>query len=164
MAHKNSINKPKIKIQSQKHASAIGKKRAARSRNAPATKSNTSRNSTGVAPTPTESKAVALFTGSIQPTGVITNSTLSNKRAKKLARNAKYIAQRNVELEIDIAAKQEEAMEVDEEKTTKKTKESAKAPSQLDKVKEVLWSAIADNASYKIDAEGEGTTLGVQAF
>ncbi|KAG7193368.1 ribosome biogenesis protein alb1 [Scheffersomyces spartinae] len=164
MAHKNSINKPKIKIQSQKHASAIGKKRAARSRNVPATKSSTSRNSSGVAPTPTESKAVALFTGSIKPTGLITNNTLSNKRAKKLTRNAKYIAQRKEKLEIDLMAKQEGAMDLDEEKQTTKTNESRKAPSQLDKVKEVLWSAVADNANYKIDVEGEGTTLGVQAF
>lgn len=165
MPSRNSINKPKDKIQRNSHASSIGKKRSARARNGIVTKSSTSRYETdsNAAPKATESKAIALYNGATTPTGVIINNTLSNKRSKKIARNKKYIAKRNEKLSIDLLADQEQ-MEVDEKEEQTKAKNQTK----LDKIKEVLWAAVEDRVSegLKVSSgtDGNGTTLGVQAF
>lgn len=166
MPSRNSINKPKDKIQRNNHASSIGKKRAARSRLTAATKSSTSRyhNESTTAPGPGGSTAVALYTGETKPSGVIINNTLSNKRSKKITRNQKYIAKRNEKLNIDLLAKQEQ-MDVDDESKKEKSK---KPQSKLEKIREALWAAVEDKASegLKVSAggDGNGTTLGVQAF
>lgn len=167
MPSRNSINKPKDHIHRANHAHSIGKKRAARARKAIPTKSSTSRYSLeGVAPKPTESKAIALYTGSAgEPNTLLSNNTLSNKRAKKLARNQKYIDQRNQKLNIDVTAKQEEGMELDPEFVEKKSKHE-KEQTKLDKIKQALWAVVEDKSSnlLKVNTESEGTTLGVQAF
>lgn len=164
MPSRNSINKPKDKLLRNSHASSIGKKRSARARNGIPTRS--SRYETSTEPKSTESKAVALYNGTSNPTGVVTNNTLSNKRAKKIARNNKYIARRNEKLNIDLLADQEK-MEVDEE-NTKEAEAEIKKQSKLDKIKEVLWAAVEDKASEGLSVsagtDGNGTTLGVQAF
>ncbi|KAK6455896.1 ribosome biogenesis protein ALB1 [Scheffersomyces xylosifermentans] len=158
MASKNSINKPKIKISAHSHAKTLGKKRAARARKNPSSRSATERYSekAGVAPRPTDSKAIALYTGEApKPTGVVTNTTLSNKRAKKLARNQKYIDQRNSKTKT-----QEDAeMDIDEETAEEKQ-------TRVEKVKAALWSVVENQTKglYKVAVDGEGTTLGVQAF
>lgn len=168
MPSRNSINKPKDKLQRNSHASSIGKKRSARARNGIVTKSSTPRYETdsNAAPKATESKAIALYNGATTPTGVIINNTLSNKRSKKIARNKKYIAKRNEKLNIDLLADQEQ-MEVDEE-TEKEEQTKAKNQTKLDKIKEVLWAAVEDRVSegLKVSSgtDGSGTTLGVQAF
>lgn len=163
MPSRNSINKPKDHLHRASHARSIGKKRAARARTAVPTKSNTSRYNTETAPTPTESKALALSTGGHSGTK-LTSNTLSNKRAKKIARNQKYIEQRNQKLNIDAAAKQEDEMDLDESNQGKNKNQKAKT--NLEQIKDALWSVVEDksSSSLRIELEGEGTTLGVQAF
>lgn len=163
MPSRNSINKPKDHLHRASHAHAIGKKRAARARKAAPTKSNTSRYNTETVPTPTESKALALSTGGHSETK-LTSTTLSNKRAKKIARNQKYIEQRNQKLNIDVAAKQENEMDLDETKEPKVKNQKPKT--KLEQIKDALWSVVEDksSSSLRIELEGEGTTLGVQAF
>ncbi|CAK7892120.1 ribosome biogenesis protein Alb1p [[Candida] anglica] len=165
MPSRNSINRPKDKLIRNGHAAAIGKKRTSRARLAAPTRSSTSRYNTesSTAPRPSESTALAMYVGSAasQPTGVITNNTLSKKRSKKIARNQKYIARRNEQLNIDITAKHE-SMDVDAED---KEVSAVKAATRLDKVKEALWSVVADGVSEGLAlGSGNGTTLGVQAF
>lgn len=168
MPSRNSINKPKDKILRNSHASSIGKKRSARARSGIVTKSSTPRYDTdsSAVPKATESRAIALYNGSTTPSGVVTNNTLSNKRAKKIARNKKYIVKRNEKLNIDLLADQEK-MEVDED-TEKEEQAKAKSQTKLDKIKEVLWDAVEDRVSegFKVSSgtDGNGTTLGVQAF
>ncbi|EMG47424.1 ALB1 Ribosome biogenesis protein ALB1 [Candida maltosa Xu316] len=154
MAGRNAINKPKIKMHAHSHAKSLGRKRAAR--RTVATRSSTSRYAAKgtTAPRPTDSKAVALYTGETPgPTSIMTTSTLSNKRAKKIARNQKYFAANKA------SANELPSMEVDnvspEEKQTK-----------LDQVKKALWSVIENHSKngYPIVADPEGTTLGIQSF
>ncbi|CUM65365.1 uncharacterized protein PRCAT00003001001 [Priceomyces carsonii] len=159
MPTRNSVNKPKDKIISNRHAASIGKKRAARSSKARVTASSTSRYDTNTVPRPTESKALALYAGKSGDSKLITNNTLSNKRAKKIARNQKYVDKRNEKLNIDITSKEEAMMEDD-------TEESLPESSTLKKVKDALWTVIEDNEKngLEIKTDGEGTTLGIQAF
>lgn len=164
MANKNSVNKPKIKIIGNKHAATIGKKRAARARKATPTRSSTSRYADNTAARPSESKSIAIYTGNLpKATGVVVNNSLSNKRAKKLARNQKYIDKRNEKLSIDVLAKEQEAMDIDEEAVAA-VNEAAK--SKLESIKGALWAVVEDRASegFKMNTEGEGTTLGIRAF
>lgn len=160
MPSRNSVNKPKNKIHSTKHASSIGKRRAARA--VVPTRSSTHRSNTKTAPGPNQSKALALFneTGPAE-VGVMTTNTLSNKRAKKLARNQRYLAQRNDKLSIDVQAKQDEAMEVD----TKRVR-NQKPPTQLDQVKQALWAVVEDHElnGMSLKVSSDGTTIGIQAF
>ncbi|KAK6465989.1 ribosome biogenesis protein ALB1 [Scheffersomyces coipomensis] len=158
MASKNSINKPKNKINAFSHAKSLAKKRAARAKSLPSTRSSLQARYADKATTairPTDSKAVALYTGeSAQPIAKMTNTTLSNKRAKKIARNQKYIAQRKQ------AESGDSTMEVESIQSVEVKQ------SNLDKVKVLLWSVIETNSNgeYKAKADGEGTTLGIQAF
>jgi len=144
-----SINKPRKKLVARAHANSIGKRRAARSR-VSNTKSATGRYSKTADPKPTESKAIALYTGSSSAatTDVVTN-TLSNKRAKKLARNQKYIDARNNKV-VD------QEMEVDE----------AIKQSNMENVKKSLWSVVEayKNGGLTPQPDQDGTTLGIQAF
>lgn len=154
MAHRNSINKPKIKLLSNAHAKSLGRKRSARASRAISTRSsNTLRyaDPKSVAPRPTELYEVALFTGDAQTAaGSIITRTLLNKRAKKLARNLKYIAAR-----LDGPQSSGEAMDVDAE---------AQRLSQLEQAKAALWSVLENKDAFKVASSGEGTTMGVQAF
>ncbi|ABN68729.1 predicted protein [Scheffersomyces stipitis CBS 6054] len=157
MASKNSINKPKIKINAHSHAKTLGRKRAARARKNPSTKSSTSRYAevSGTATKPSDSTAIALYTGEApKPTGVVTNTTLSNKRAKKLARNQKYIDQRKNE---GLGKEHEMDVEVETEEQRQ---------SRLEQIKKALWSVVQNQSEglYKVAVDAEGTTLGVQAF
>ena len=149
MASKNSINKPKIRIQAHKHSKTLVRKRLALAKRLAPSRSSTGRyaEKNTTAPRPTDSRALALYVGEV-PTnaGVITNNTLSNKRAKKIARNQRYVVQRN-------------AKNGDKEIEMKEVPQS-----KLDKVKEALWKVVENQASLKVIAQGEGTTLGIQAF
>ncbi|ODV81281.1 ribosome biogenesis protein ALB1 [Suhomyces tanzawaensis NRRL Y-17324] len=148
MASRNSVNKPKNKLHASAHAKVLGKRRAARNRKNTASRSTVGRYSDAdsAAARPTDSKAIALYTGGgPKVTSVMTNTTLSNKRAKKLARNQKYIDQRNNKVK-------EVEMDVEEKK------------SQLEKVKAALWTVVENSANLMMSPAGEGTTLGVQAF
>lgn len=167
MPSRNSINKPKDKILRNLHSAAIGKKRASRQKSASKTRSSTFRynEDSNVKPSPTESNSLALYSGrTIDNAGGITTKTLSKKRAKKITRNQKYIAQRNEQLGIDIKAKAE-SMEVEDEKPAE-NEDSSKSGS-VDAVRKALWSVVKDTTAgaLQITAEhGEGTTLGIQAF
>ncbi|CAI5760134.1 unnamed protein product [Candida verbasci] len=149
MAGRNAINKPKIKMLAQSHAKSLGKKRA--NRRTIATRSSTSRYAEKhlTAPRPTDSKAVALFTGQTpSPVSIMTTTTLSNKRAKKIARNQKYLQSK---LDEDLKMKEE-----DEEIQ----------PSKLENIKKTLWKVIEnyEQFGYQIKPDSEGTTLGIQSF
>ncbi|KAI5950111.1 ALB1 [Candida jiufengensis] len=148
MAGRNAINKPKIKMLAQSHAKSLGRKRAAR--NSIQTRSSTSRYASRgtTAPRPTDSKAIALFTGETpNPISKMTTNTLSNKRAKKIARNQKYFTK-----------KQEEDIIMDVNNELKQTK--------LDQVKKTLWDLIdrTEKNGPLVVPDSEGTTLGVQSF
>ncbi len=54
-------------------------------------------------------------------------------------------------------------MEIDGETTKEKT---TKGPSRLEQIKQALWAVVADGVSegMSISGDGNGTTLGVQAF
>lgn len=155
MAHKNSINKPKIKLQSNGHAKSLARKRLARASKTVSTRSSTTlryAKSAQVAPRPTELYEVALYNGNaLTATGVVTNRTLSNKRAKKLERNLRYIAQRlstgkptgDVDMDVDAV----------EQRLT-----------QLEQTKAALWSVLEKKDSLRAVPLGEGTTMGVPAF
>ncbi|EDK47256.1 conserved hypothetical protein [Lodderomyces elongisporus NRRL YB-4239] len=149
MAGRNAINKPKIKMLAQSHARSLSRKRAARS--SVQTRSSTSRYASKslTAPRPTDSKSLALYTGETPLSqSVMTTNTLSKKRAKKIARNQKYLSQ-----------KQEDELMMDMDKQMKEK-------SRLDKVKKALWDLIEnfEKNGPTVLPTGEGTTLGVQSF
>lgn len=160
----NSINKNKGKIYRQQHGAAISKKRTARAKSAVPTRSSLGRYNTETAPRPTDSHAVALYTGSAPSKGSgVTTRTLSKKRARKIERNSRYVAKRNEQLSIDLAA-QNEGMDVDMEAETKRVR-NKKPQTHLEKVKEALWAAVDDaSGEFVVDVLGEGTTIGIQAF
>ncbi|KAI3404790.2 ALB1 [Candida oxycetoniae] len=149
MAGRNAINKPKIKMLAQSHAKSLRRKRAAR--NVIQTRSSTSRYAPKAltAPRPSDSKSIALYTGETPPvTSVMTTNTLSKKKAKKIARNKKYMTQ-----------KQEEDITMDT--NTDSTKQT-----NLDKAKKALWELVESfekNGPFVV-AWSEGTTLGTQSL
>lgn len=156
MPSRNLVNKPKNKIHRAHHSKQLSKKRAARASLILPTRSSKGRYDTNTLPRPTDSKAVALYNGSMPlPSLGVTTNTLSAKRARKIERNNRYIAKRN---------QTNLGMDVDME-GTKRVKD-VKEPSQLDKVKEALWAVVEDTDSVgmKMQVTGEGTTIGVQAF
>lgn len=136
MAGGNSINKTKYKNKAFHHAKILGKKRAATVRN---TKLALGRYHEHAAPTPTQSTEVALFTGEHTPSDAIHTQTLSKKKAKKLARNQKYVQARNGEINMDV-----------EEKEVKQ--------GQVERVKKALWTLV-ETWQPKVP-QGQGTTLG----
>lgn len=152
MPSRNSINKPKDKILKNSHASTIGKRRSNRVRLS--TRSSHGRYNDNTLPTPRDSKAVALYTGKIPITTELTTKTLSNKKAKKLARNQKYNEKRKELLTKDIDSK----MEVEDEKKVKE--------SEAEKLRVLLWNSIKSNdlLLFKKQPDTEGTTIGVQSF
>lgn len=163
MPSRNSINKPKNKIHLNSHASSIGKKRAARDKSS--TRSSTSRYNENATPRPTDSKSVALYTGNVIPT-TITNKTLSTKKAKKLARNQKYIEKRLLK-DLD------EQMQLDDDSNDKsaqnsliKIKSKVKQQSETDKIRKLLMETIANKnyEPFKVATDSEGTTIGIQSF
>lgn len=165
MASKNSINKPKDTNKRAAHSALLARKRAARAKTALPTRSSHGRYNTKTAARPTDSKAVALYSG-VPSTiaGVsVTTSVLSKKRARKIERNARYIAKRKAQLQVDLAAENE--MDIEAESAGKRIKE-VKPETKLDKVKKALWTAVAQSASEKLamNVSGEGTTIGIQAF
>lgn len=143
----------------------LAKKRSARARNgltAPARSSESSKSGLPF------STAVALYTGS-KPTGSITTTTLSKKRLHKIERNKKYAAKRKEienKLLIDVTAKAEEQMDIDEEDESASSSKKEKSSSKINSVKEALWSVIEDRSSdsLTVDSTGEGTTLGGPSF
>lgn len=165
MPSRNSINKPKGKMHRAQHATAISKKRTARAKSAVPTRSSAGRYNTETAPRPTDSQALALYNGGVTSKGSgVTTQSLSKKRAKKIERNSRYVAKRNQELAIDLAA-QNDGMDVEIESASKRVK-AKKPATQLEKVKEALWAAVDDSAAgdFGLDVLGDGTTLGIQAF
>lgn len=165
MASKNSINKPKCKNKRVAHSQLLGRKRAERAKTAIPTRSSHGRHNKQTAARPTDSKAVALYAGvpSTIAGAAVTTSVLSKKRARKIERNARYVAKRNLQLEVESAA--QNGMDVEVASAGKRVKE-VKPETKLDKVKKALWTAVEVAASERlaIDVSGEGTTIGIQAF
>lgn len=159
----NSINKPNYTSQKKSHANSMAKRKASRSRTT--TRSSTSRYNDEAVPTPTESKAVGLYTGTIPTPGNVTNKTLSKKRARKIARNQKYVDSRNARLTDDIQ------MDLDSDNSKKtslvKIKSKVKKESETERLNKVLWDAVnAPNMEIFKNSpiSEEGTTIGVQSF
>ncbi|QRG37702.1 hypothetical protein FDK38_002081 [Candidozyma auris] len=168
MPSRNAVNKPKNKIHRAHHAQQLAKKRAARAATALPTRSSHGRYNKNTVPRPTDSKAVALYTGEgPTPSSGVTTNTLSGKRAKKLERNSRYIAKRNEQLSIDLQAKEDMDIEMgDGESRIPRKKKHEKEPTHLDKVKQALWAVIDDTdaVGMNLNVTNEGTTIGVQAF
>lgn len=167
MASKNSINKPKATMRKKAHAALLARKRLARAKLAEPTRSSHGRYNLKTAPRPSESKAVALYAGgsSTIPGKVITTSVLSKKRARKIERNARYIAKRNLQLDADLASQGGMDVDVDVE-IIGKVQKCVKPGTKLEKVKKALWAAVEHSASEKLalPVTSEGTTIGIQAF
>ena len=85
----------------------------------------------------------------------MTTTTLSNKRAKKIARNQKYMAANKAATKTNT-----ESMDVDEILTEEQKQ------TKLDQVKKALWSVIENHSKsgFSVVADSEGTTLGIQSF
>ena len=147
MPSRNSINKPKDKLQRNAHASSLGKRRHGRLAKLNATRSSTSRYNKDAKTKPSESTSLALYKGSTAPTGVLTNNTLSKKRAKKIERNQNHIRRAN-------QPAGEVSMEEDEEQRI----------TRIEQVKQALWSVFSAGVTSSATSETQGTTLGVQAF
>ena len=145
MPSRNSINKPKDSILRNSHAARLGKRRNLRSKHL--TRSSTSRYNTTSNPSPTESKQVALFNGTFKDPVNITNKRLSNKRAKKLARNQRYISKRS---------NPEEIMEIEKQQKVNS--------SQFEEIKQKLFDMVNNNVNFKVGADAEGTTIGNETF
>ncbi|OBA21989.1 ribosomal pre-60S maturation factor [Metschnikowia bicuspidata var. bicuspidata NRRL YB-4993] len=164
MPSRNSVNKPLGKINRASHAGVISKKRTLRANTVGPTRSSAGRYNTATAPRPTDPKGLTVYMGPEVLGSGVTTQTLLKKKAKKLERNKRYIAQRNERLNVDLAAKNE-GMDVDMAPAEKREKKQ-KPQSNLDKVKQALWTAVEDHNSgaMALESTGEGTTLGVQAF
>ncbi|SCW03233.1 LAFE_0G05930g1_1 [Lachancea fermentati] len=158
MPSKNSINRPKQKINLNRKVHSLSKKRTERERAGllkPARSHETSKSGQ------IKSVAIDLYKGELPSTGPITNKTLSKKRAKKIERNLKYIEQRK--LLVDVQKKYEDGMEVDS--TAALTKSKAPKKTQIAKVKDALFQALEDTTSTGLVLEnGSGTTLGGPFF
>ncbi|QPG76851.1 hypothetical protein FOA43_004245 [Brettanomyces nanus] len=140
----HSANKPKKMISRSRKGLHLNRKRAAGSRRMLEMEAaNTN-------------KLVPDTSFTLASGGMVTNRVVSKKRAKKDRRNMKYIKARNVDkskLLVDLQAKQDN-MDVDLEDDKKDTIRSA------------LWCLAEDTTTkmFKIDASGEGTTLGGPSY
>lgn len=140
MAGGNSINKTKYKNKAYHHAQALAKKRALKVRN---TKLALGRYHDKAVAAPGESTEIALYKGAAVAGDAITTQSLSKKRAKKLARNMKYIRQR--------LGTPADEMLVDEEPEPVKE-------GQTERVKKALWNFVEN--WQPVLPLGAGTTLG----
>ncbi|EGV63845.1 ribosome biogenesis protein alb1 [Yamadazyma tenuis] len=160
MPSRNSINKPKDKMLRNSHASSIGKKRASRTRES--TRSATSRYNEDALPRPSDSRSIAVYTGNVSNPTHLTTNTLSNKKAKKLARNQKYVEKR---LQKDL----DDQMQTDEPKPINsliKLKTKVKGENSTEKIRKALWGVVNGNdlSMFKVSPQANGTTVGVQSF
>ncbi|AET39987.1 Alb1p Ecym_5218 [Eremothecium cymbalariae DBVPG len=157
MPSKNSINRPKQKINLQHKVRSNAAKRLAREKAgllAPP-RSSTASKSGQARSIPWE-----LYKGESVERGPMTTKTLSKKRAKKIERNLRYVEQRK--LLIDIQAAKESGMEIDDSsvKVAKVQKKGA-----IEKVKECMWSVLEDTTTQGFTLHtGTGTTLGGPYF
>lgn len=136
MAGGNAINKAKYKNKAFRHAKALGQRRAAKVRDL---KLSLGRLAAKTAPVPTDAMTLAVFEPEVgAPNTVEAKRVLSKKKARKLARNDRYLAQ---------AAGKDIEMEEKEIKI-----------GELERVKKTLWSLVE---LWKPTAPtGQGTTLG----
>ncbi|RKP32309.1 ribosomal pre-60S maturation factor [Metschnikowia bicuspidata] len=159
MAFDHSFNKPNLQIRKASHASCLARKRAARAKMILPQGKYTPlavRRST-------DTQALAVLSGSTGASGPkLTRTVLSGKKARKIERTLRYAAQRKQQkLNAETAA--EDGMDVDAEDIAKRQKK-VKPETKLDKVKKALWTALENASSETLQATGEGTTLGIQAF
>ncbi|KAG0684432.1 ribosome biogenesis protein alb1 [Pichia californica] len=155
MPSKNSVNKPKDNMIRQRKSHMASKRRQRRS-NTGVTIIKTSKGTNEIVP---------LLTNNRNKGGVIANTIISNKKAKKIERNIKYAEMRRngnvngkklkVNGVVDIDMKEDG----NNDNNTSGPKESA--------VRKALWS-IVDGAKISgltlAVASGEGTTLGGPSF
>lgn len=145
MPSKNSINKPKDNMIRQRKSHLASKRRQNRTRQS-VTMIKTSKGTTAIVPLSTAG-------------GVIANTIISNKKAKKMERNLKY-AQLRRDGAINKKKNEDVDMVVDEQSSNGKGgKESV--------VRTALWSLVETARVSGVPLSvpvGEGTTLGGPAF
>lgn len=155
MPSKNSINRPKQKINLNRKIQKNSAKRNFREREgllAPSRSSNLSKSGQ------IRSVPLDIYRGVNIESGPITTKTLSKKRAKKIERNLKYAQQRK--LLTDVQSKYEDDMDVDITSNKSKTKKT-----NLDRIKDILSMTLDDvSPQGLIFEDSDGTTLGGQYF
>lgn len=161
MPSKNSINRPKLTKNVQHRQQRNNAKRLARERKGELQPTRSSEDSKSG-----EIKSVALdiyFNSSNKDkstigSGVVTNKTLSKKRAKKIERNLKYAQQRKLINDINLT--NDIDLDIDEDEV------KHKKINNLTKVKDAMWNIIEDTNStgLLLINNGQGTTLGSATF
>lgn len=142
MPSKNSINKPKDNLIRQRKSHLASKKRVSRGRQ----QFTSIKASTGI----TELIPIT------HAGGVIANTIMSKKKAKKLERNSKYIEMRNKSNKKKNSEDVE--MSVEDEKINK---------SKQGEVRSALWELVENvraNGIQLLSPTGEGTSIGKPEF
>lgn len=144
MPSKNSINKPKDNLTRQRKSHLASKRRQRRSQQSVAM-IQTAKGTTAVVPVSTAG-------------GVIANTVISKKKAKKIERNMKY-----AQLRRESTKKNSGDVEMIDEDGLAGGRSGAKESA----VRKALWTVV-ENAKVSgvplLAAVGEGTTLGGPAF
>ncbi|BAP72768.1 ribosome biogenesis protein ALB1 [Kluyveromyces marxianus] len=160
MPSKNSINRPKQKVNLNRKIHQRAAKRDAMERKgllAPARSSELSKSGQ------LKSVPLDLYKGERLSQGPTTTHTLSKKRAKKIERNLKYVEQRKLLLDLQSQSEQNGGMQIDAVSSTKKEKVAKKG--QLEKMREAISGVLEDIQSQGLTLHTEaGTTLGGQYF
>ncbi|AMD19114.1 HBR213Cp [Eremothecium sinecaudum] len=162
MPSKNSINRPKQKINLNRKIQKNAAKRNARERAGLLAPPRSSPDSMSgqVKSIPWE-----LYKGSKLESGPTTTKTLSKKRAKKIERNLRYNEQRK--LLIEVQAAKESGMEIDMETSLVSSRSRKKEAKQglLEKTKASIWSVLEDTTTQELPLQtGAGTILGSKYF
>ncbi|CCE61791.1 hypothetical protein TPHA_0B01190 [Tetrapisispora phaffii CBS 4417] len=170
MASKNSVNKPKLTVNVSKRNQHKANKRAQMEKNGEFQPSRSSGNfvSNQVKSIPVQlyfKDESSLNSSNSNLSSATTTKTLSKKRAKKIARNLKYVQQRK--LLVDVQAKHENDMAIDADSVAKveRQKGNGKEKTVLARMKDALWNVLEDSSSQPLVlATGQGTTLGGPSF
>ncbi|CAG99717.1 Alb1 [Kluyveromyces lactis] len=159
MPSKNSINRPKQKVNLNRKVHQRAAKRDAMEKKgllAPARSSGTSKSGQ------LKSIPLDLYKGEHSTSGALTTKTLSKKRAKKIERNLKYVEQRKLLVDLQSQSEENGGMQIDAP-VVKKEKETKKG--QLEKMREAISTVLEDIQSQGLSLQtGSGTTLGGQYF
>lgn len=159
MPSKNSINRPKQKVNLNRKSQQRAAKRESMEKRgllAPARSSESSKSGR------VKSVPYDIYKGEVTNSGPLTTQTLSKKRAKKIERNLKYAEERRLLVDLQSQSDQNGGMEL-ELNVAKKEKEVKKG--QLEKVREAITTVLEDIQSQGLSLQTDsGTTLGGQYF
>lgn len=160
----HSVNRPKDKQIRSKNAYSLGRKRAARSALPTQTIKLDGVSNSSTKPENSKSPALALYSGNASSTTAVTRQKLSKKRAKKIARNQKYLEKNNQEQGNDTRKSADDTMDIEDDNVS--SEQQKRNESRLNRIKDIFWTALKAKAdeSQQEYIQGEGTTLGVAAF